>query len=290
MSAHLLTEAEEHQTAARRRHRKRVARIVVDHWKWFARDRLKEVRAQRHYTRQLLMSAWVSMQHAMQQQASNMRRANVFNSRRSVLLLGSCLRVWSGTARRLGFLRDGEALLSNAREAKMKAAVLQEWRQAPRVGAAKRKMKLKTNRRKACLLLVFLANQMMSALANFIVAAKFFSARLSRKHVSIWRLAYLSPNAYNSCNLLAAAGICPSPNPMLAYLSPNAYNSCNLLAAAGICPSPNPMFAGLPTYPNAHNCNLLVTAGFCPDPNPMLAYLSQCGQVMQPVGHSWHLS
>jgi hypothetical protein len=25
----------------RRRHRKQVARIVVDHWKWFARGRLK---------------------------------------------------------------------------------------------------------------------------------------------------------------------------------------------------------------------------------------------------------
>ena len=34
-------EGEDERTQARRRHRKRVARIVVDHWKWFARDRLK---------------------------------------------------------------------------------------------------------------------------------------------------------------------------------------------------------------------------------------------------------
>ena len=33
--------AEEEQTRSRRNHRKAIARIVVDHWKWFARDRLK---------------------------------------------------------------------------------------------------------------------------------------------------------------------------------------------------------------------------------------------------------
>ena len=34
-------EGEDEQTRARRNHRKIIARIVVDHWKWFARDRLK---------------------------------------------------------------------------------------------------------------------------------------------------------------------------------------------------------------------------------------------------------
>ena len=33
--------AEEEQMRSRRNHRKAIARIVVDHWKWFARDRLK---------------------------------------------------------------------------------------------------------------------------------------------------------------------------------------------------------------------------------------------------------
>eukprot|EP00798_Chlamydomonas_sp_ICE-L_P002738 gene2738-12610_t len=44
---------------------------------------------------------------------------------------------------------------------------------------------------------------------------------------------------------------------------------------------------------------MLVTAGFCPNPNPCLptypnaaklAYLSQCAQVMQPVGRRWRLA
>ncbi|EFJ47680.1 hypothetical protein VOLCADRAFT_91683 [Volvox carteri f. nagariensis] len=91
---------------ARRRHRKRVARIVVDHWKQFARQRLQAVAARRHLRRRLLTAAWVAWQAETASARARMRLAAVYDMKRSYLGLGRCVQAWSTAAKRLAQLRD----------------------------------------------------------------------------------------------------------------------------------------------------------------------------------------
>ncbi|KAG2483107.1 hypothetical protein HYH03_018000 [Edaphochlamys debaryana] len=76
---------------ARRRHRKRVASIVVAQWKVFAAERLRAVAARRHQERRLLTAALVAWQVQAGAGRARLRQAAVFDLKRSVLRVGRCL-------------------------------------------------------------------------------------------------------------------------------------------------------------------------------------------------------
>jgi hypothetical protein len=84
---------------ARRRHRRRIARIVVDHWKSFARERLLLLAAARHHARKLLLAGYYALQSNVSRERALWRRACIFDVRRSFLALSQLLGGWASAVR-----------------------------------------------------------------------------------------------------------------------------------------------------------------------------------------------
>ena len=82
------------QRHARRLHRKRVAKIVVDQWIWFTKERVKMHPAIRHHKHRLLLSAILALQRHVAHRQLEWRRAAIFNHRRQYLIQGKCLLLW----------------------------------------------------------------------------------------------------------------------------------------------------------------------------------------------------
>ena len=82
------------QRQSRRLHRKRVAKIVVDQWKWFTNEKLKMYPAIRHHNRRLLLSSLLALQRHSAHRQLEWRRAAIFNHRRQYLTQGRCLLLW----------------------------------------------------------------------------------------------------------------------------------------------------------------------------------------------------
>lgn len=70
-----------------------VARIVVDHWKRFARERMQALAAARHHRRSLLAAAMVAWGAQAQATRAKTRQAVVADTKRLVLMLARCLQV-----------------------------------------------------------------------------------------------------------------------------------------------------------------------------------------------------
>ena len=82
------------QRQMRRLHRKRVARIVVDQWKWFTKDRIQLQPAIRHHNCRLLLTAVLALQRHATLRQLEWRRAAIFNHKRQYLIQGKCLLLW----------------------------------------------------------------------------------------------------------------------------------------------------------------------------------------------------
>ncbi|GIL85958.1 hypothetical protein Vretimale_9020 [Volvox reticuliferus] len=123
-----IPDPEEEARRARRRHRKRVARIVVDHWKQFAREGLRVVAARRHLRRRRLTAAWVSWQAETANTRSRMRLAAVYDLKRAYMGLGRCVQAWSAIAKRLAQLRALQERIACDRLLRQSRACLRAWR------------------------------------------------------------------------------------------------------------------------------------------------------------------
>ncbi|KAG2483104.1 hypothetical protein HYH03_017998 [Edaphochlamys debaryana] len=127
---------------ARRRHRKRVASIVVAQWKVFAAERLRAVAARRHQERRLLTAALVAWQVQAGAGRARLRQAAVFDLKRSVLRVGRCLQAWHDVARRSAALR---ALLEQGvvdRQLRVARKVVRAWHGRCLYAAEKRRRQL----------------------------------------------------------------------------------------------------------------------------------------------------
>lgn len=105
----------EAQRQARRLHRRRVARIVVDQWIWFTKDRLKMYPAIRHHKHRLMLSAFLALQRHAAHRQLEWRRAAIFNHRRQYLIQGKCLLLWHA---QLAYSRRMQEMLCTAQLAR----------------------------------------------------------------------------------------------------------------------------------------------------------------------------
>lgn len=83
--------AEEERRRERRKHRKRVARIVVEHWKWVSRSALL---AARYHRQRLLVSALKSFRRNVSDRRLQLRTALVLHHKRLFACLEACLFAW----------------------------------------------------------------------------------------------------------------------------------------------------------------------------------------------------
>ncbi|KAJ9515362.1 hypothetical protein QJQ45_016361 [Haematococcus lacustris] len=112
---------------ARRRHRKRVARVVADQWLWFARERLQALAARRHHHRRLAAAALVAWQAALVAGRMGWRTATVHANKQAYLLLAAALQAWHLAALRLADLRQRQQHLAGAHARRLKAGLLHSW-------------------------------------------------------------------------------------------------------------------------------------------------------------------
>ena len=122
------SQSAEVQRQARRLHRKRVARIVADQWKWFTKDRIKLHSAIRHHRRRLLLTAFLAFQRHTAHRQLEWRRAAIFNHRRQYLIQGKCLLVWHA---HLAFSKNMQQMLRRAQLARhwrLQRACLTAWK------------------------------------------------------------------------------------------------------------------------------------------------------------------
>ncbi|KAL6746858.1 hypothetical protein V8C86DRAFT_2930274 [Haematococcus lacustris] len=112
---------------ARRRHRKRVARVVADQWLWFARERLQALAARRHHHRRLAAAALVAWQAALVAGRMGWRTATVHANKQAYLLLAAALQAWHLAALRLADLRQRQQQLAGAHARRLKAGLLHSW-------------------------------------------------------------------------------------------------------------------------------------------------------------------
>lgn len=88
------SQSAEVQRHARRLHKKRVAKIVVDQWIWFTKERVKTYPAIHHHKHRLMLSALLALQRHAAHRQLEWRRAAIFNHRRQYLIQGKCLLLW----------------------------------------------------------------------------------------------------------------------------------------------------------------------------------------------------
>ncbi|KAG1681166.1 hypothetical protein FOA52_015609 [Chlamydomonas sp. UWO 241] len=135
--------AREARRSASERHERRLSRIVVDHWRAYAGQALRALRADRHYRRQLCLSALLGLRLTTVRAQADWRRAGVFDARARFLQLGRALCEWAVVAARLRRGRRVQALLSKGRARRVTRAVVGAWRERVAEGAQSRRRKLK---------------------------------------------------------------------------------------------------------------------------------------------------
>ena len=101
------------------------------------------LRADRHYQRQLLLSALFALRQATTTAAAAWKCSLVLDSRRCFLQLGACLQAWHRAAQRLARLGRCQRLLVRGRATRLRRAVLKAWRERCLLGAEDRRMKVK---------------------------------------------------------------------------------------------------------------------------------------------------
>lgn len=117
------------QRHSRRQHRRRVACIVVEQWKWFTQDRKAVSLASRHHRHRLLLSAFLALQKHAKHQQLEWRRAAIFNHRRQYMLQGRCLLLWQAQLNNSKKVQQQLAKATAVRHRKQQLMCMSCWRQ-----------------------------------------------------------------------------------------------------------------------------------------------------------------
>ncbi len=183
------------QRQSRRLHRKRVAKIVVDQWRWFTKERLKMYPAIRLHNHRLLLSALLALQRHSAHRQLEWRRAAIFNHRRQYLIQGKCLLLWHA---RLDYSKTVQLRLDAAhmtRHRRQRLNCLTAWKEHKFHKAERRKQHLQANFYRSFVLLSS-ALQQWKAWAGVSAAQKakrakaltFWAGRQYAKALSSWQL------------------------------------------------------------------------------------------------------
>ena len=183
------------QRQARRLHRKRVARIVVDQWRWFTRDRLKMQPALRHHNHRLMLSALLALQRHSAHRQLEWRRAAIFNHRRQYLIQGRCLLLWHA---QLDYSKKVQLKLDSARltrRMRQQRTCLKAWQQYRDYKSGRRKQHLQASFYRSFVLLSSALQQWRSWSAVSAVkgakhrkALTFWASKQYAKAISSWAL------------------------------------------------------------------------------------------------------
>ena len=183
------------QRQTRRLHRKRVARIVVEQWKWFTRERVKLYPAIRHHNHRLLLSALLALQRHSAHRQLEWRRAAIFNHRRQYLIQGKCLLLWASqleNSKRLQHRLDNARLTRHRRQLQ---SCLTAWKEYRAYKTERRKQHLQANFYRNFVLLTYALQQWtaaakVSAAKSFkkSKALSFWASRQYAKGFSSWQL------------------------------------------------------------------------------------------------------
>ncbi|DBA76407.1 hypothetical protein WJX77_011009 [Trebouxia sp. C0004] len=183
------------QKQARRLHRKRVARIVVDQWRWFTKERVRMYPAIRHHNHRLQLSAFLALQTHSAHRQLEWRRAAIFNHRRQYLMQGKCLLLWHA---QLDYSKKTQLRLNNARQTKrlqQQRSCLQAWQDYRAYKAERRKHHLQANFYRSFVLLTSALQQWrpwaaVSAVkrAKQGIALSFWASKQYAKAYSSWTL------------------------------------------------------------------------------------------------------
>jgi hypothetical protein len=183
------------QKQARRLHRKRVARIVVDQWKWFTKERVRMHPAIRHHNHRLQLSAFLALQTHSAHRQLEWRRAAIFNHRRQYLMQGKCLLLWHA---QLHYSKKTQLMLNNARQTRkiqQQRSCLQAWQNYRAYKAERRKHHLQANFYRSFVLLTSALQQWKTwAAVSAVKRAKqgtaltFWASKQYAKAFSSWTL------------------------------------------------------------------------------------------------------
>lgn len=157
------SQSAEVQRQARRLHRKRVARIVVDQWKWFTEERVRMYPAIRHHKHRLMLSAFVELQRHAAHRQLEWRRAAIFNHRRQYLIQGKCLLIWHA---QLAYSKKMQQMLQKAqvvRHAHVQMSCLTSWKEYRAYKAERRRQHLQASFYNSFVLLSGTLNQWRTA-------------------------------------------------------------------------------------------------------------------------------
>ena len=139
------SQSAEVQRHARRLHRKRVAKIVVDQWIWFTKERVKMYPAIRHHKHRLMLSAFLALQRHAAHRQLEWRRAAIFNHRRQYLIQGKCLLLWHA---QLAYSKRMQEMLRTAqmaRRQRLLVTCLTAWRSFRAYKAARQRQYLQAS-------------------------------------------------------------------------------------------------------------------------------------------------
>lgn len=153
------------QRHSRRQHRRRVAQIVAEQWKWFTKHQKAVAVASRHHKHRLLLSATLALQKHAKHQQLEWRRAAIFNHRRQYMLQGKCLLLWQAQLNNSKKLQQRLAKASAARHKTQQQQSLNCWKQYIAYKQRRRKADLQAKYYKSFVLL-------SSALQQWKVAAQ----------------------------------------------------------------------------------------------------------------------
>ena len=175
--------AEHAQRQSRRMHRKRVARIVADQWKWFTKERIRTRAAVRHHSHRLLLSSLLALQRHSAHRRLEWRRAAIFNHRRQYLTQGRCLLLWHA---QLDYSKKVQQKLMTARlvrHNRQKRACFYALWEYKRHKAESRKQKLQADFYRSFVLLT-------SAVQQWVAAATASAAKKAKinKALSCWAI------------------------------------------------------------------------------------------------------
>lgn len=151
------------QRQARRLHKKRVARIVADQWKWFTKERVRMYPAIRHHRHRLMLSAFLALQRHAAHRQLEWRRAAIFNHRRQYLIQGKCLLLWHA---QLAYSKRMQQMLQRARVARQQqllTSCLTAWKGYRAYKAERRRQHLQASFYNSFVLLSGTLNQWRTA-------------------------------------------------------------------------------------------------------------------------------
>lgn len=163
---------------SRQQHRRRVACIVVEQWKWFTQDRKATNLASRHHKHRLQLSAILALQNHAKHCQLEWRRAAIFNHRRQYMLQGKCLLLWQAQLNNSKKLQQQLAKATAARHRTQQQLSLTCWKHYQGCKRQHRKANLQAKYYRSFVLL-------SSALQQWKTAAQMFAEKQRKRQSAI---------------------------------------------------------------------------------------------------------